>query len=197
MAEKTTPRAGAPHIDEMERQMRQGIAEIIEELEQHVEKFGGEEVTKNFGTRDILTALKAVDVELTGGDYHRCGDIELPTPEEVRAWEPGSDGLDPYYNRLYRAYLALWGEWEGERHLTDTLVSERDRLIDAGVEVPPLVEELQAYMKLRAAQKADACELVAAQRLLQQRVTELENEVQGYRAFRYLVDEALNSVSDD
>ncbi len=35
---------------------------------------------------------------------------DLPTPEEVSAWEPGSDGLDPYYNRLVRAYLTLWDQ---------------------------------------------------------------------------------------
>lgn len=58
MAETTMPRAGAPHIDEMDRQMRQATAEIIEELERHIEKFGGEEVTENFNTRDLLTALE-------------------------------------------------------------------------------------------------------------------------------------------
>ena len=36
--------------------------------------------------------------------------IDLPPPDEVAAWEPGStdEGLDPYYNRLYRAYRTLW-----------------------------------------------------------------------------------------
>ncbi len=35
---------------------------------------------------------------------------ELPTPDEVNAWEPGSaeEGLDPYYNRLLRAYRTLY-----------------------------------------------------------------------------------------
>lgn len=33
---------------------------------------------------------------------------DLPTPDEVAAWEPTSEGLDPYYNRLLRAYLTLW-----------------------------------------------------------------------------------------
>ena len=60
MTPQVTPRAGAQDVNALNRQMRQAITEIIEELERHVEKFGGEEVTENFGTRDLLTALKAV-----------------------------------------------------------------------------------------------------------------------------------------
>ena len=36
---------------------------------------------------------------------------DLLTPEEIQSWEPlgpENEGLDPYYNRLYRAYLTLW-----------------------------------------------------------------------------------------
>ena len=35
---------------------------------------------------------------------------DLLTPEEIQAWEPEDEGLDPYYNRLYRAYVTLWDE---------------------------------------------------------------------------------------
>ncbi|KKL22349.1 hypothetical protein LCGC14_2436320 [marine sediment metagenome] len=34
------------------------IAEIIEDLERHIAKCGGEEVTENVNTRDLLAALK-------------------------------------------------------------------------------------------------------------------------------------------
>ncbi len=36
------------------------IAEIIEDLELHVAKYGGEEVTAKVSTRDLLAALKVV-----------------------------------------------------------------------------------------------------------------------------------------
>ncbi len=36
------------------------ITEVIEDLERHVAKHGGEEVTENVNTRDIIAALKTV-----------------------------------------------------------------------------------------------------------------------------------------
>ena len=36
------------------------IAEIIEDLESHVKKYGGEEVTEKVNTRNILAALKTL-----------------------------------------------------------------------------------------------------------------------------------------
>ena len=50
--------------------------------------------------------IKAVP-NRTGGSM-----TDLPTPDEVSAWEPGSgdEGWDPYYNRLVRAYLTLWDQ---------------------------------------------------------------------------------------
>ena len=39
------------------------ITEIIEDLERHVAKHGGEEVTEHTNTRDIIAALKTVAVD--------------------------------------------------------------------------------------------------------------------------------------
>ena len=38
------------------------LTEIIEDLERHVARYGGEEVTENVNTRDLLAALKTVQV---------------------------------------------------------------------------------------------------------------------------------------
>lgn len=39
------------------------IADIIEDLERHVAQYGGEAVTENASTRDLLAALKTVAAE--------------------------------------------------------------------------------------------------------------------------------------
>ena len=42
------------------------VSEIIEDLERHVMKFGGEAVTENVSTRQILAALKMLLAEADG-----------------------------------------------------------------------------------------------------------------------------------
>ena len=44
------------------------IAEIIEDLESHVKKYGGEAITEKVNTRDILAALKMLFAGRLKGD---------------------------------------------------------------------------------------------------------------------------------
>ena len=65
------------------------IAEIIEDLERHIAKCGGEEVTENVNTRDLLAALKGeAEEDAPEGPWE---DSELRLPIWL-VWQLHTDG---------------------------------------------------------------------------------------------------------
>ena len=83
------------------------VTEIIEDLERHVMKYGGEEVTKNVSTRDLLAALKIAGVE---------AEVNLMA-QLLHEWYIGS-GV-PMEFRSYLRGLAAWLVAKGVREQKD------------------------------------------------------------------------------
>ena len=82
------------------------VSEIIEDLERHIARYGGEEVTENVSTRDLLAALKKPE----------------EVPEEIAAdslaqllWKWHDESGAPLEVRSYLRGLAAWLVAKGVR----------------------------------------------------------------------------------
>ena len=83
------------------------IAEIIEDLERHIAKCGGEEVTENVNTRDLLAALKGEAEEDTPG-----GPWEIF--KSCEGWNVRSASFRPWTEKQATAVRDVLNRLKGE-----------------------------------------------------------------------------------